>query len=236
MLNPVSILLKSSWEKHLSNQEPRDGQFWARPQEGRSVHHLSPQESQQLSAVPQTQDAYQSDWACHSSTWGCIRKCSIHTCEPIVIRTLRRPVSLQFHGCNFWSLQRDPPPTSPDIMRGPSFTCPSRKHYVNSRIVYPCPTSPSFNSLYQSPLFPALLYPQSSFPTFFLLSQPSVRGITTSLRAIHLMRNVLIMCAQCRWPTEHFHCLHGNPPPATSPSPPAGRMIVGSGIMRAGGS
>lgn len=113
------------------------------------------------------------------------------------------------------------PPTSPDIMRGPSFTCLSHKHYVNSHIVYPCPTSPSFNSLYQSPLFPALLYPQSSFLTFFLQSQPSVGGITTSqsLRAIHLMRNVLIMCAQCRWPAEHFHCLHGNPP-ATSPHSP----------------
>lgn len=71
-------------------------------------------------------------------------------------------------------------PTSPDIKCRPSFTCPSRKHYVNSRIMYPCPTSPSFNSLYQSPLFPALLYPQSSFPTFFLLSQPSIGGITTS--------------------------------------------------------
>ncbi len=52
------------------------------------------------------------------------------------------------------------------------------------------------------------------------------------------MRNVLIMCAQCRWPAEHFHCLHGNPPPPPPlpPLPPAGRMIVGSGIMRAGGS
>lgn len=33
------------------------------------------------------------------------------------------------------------------------------------------------------------------------------------------MRNVLILCAQCRWPFEHFLRLHGNPP-ATSPSPP----------------